>query len=1000
MAAILTAGLAGTLFAGLLGVGTAEEEGASAIPHEEEMADDSEAPPDVPDKDKRFLIVGRVVDPAGQAVEGAEVLAVSATGRLAAGTRSDADGGFEIRFTRSSVDSPPGTRDWRHGCLVARHRGYGPGWIRVGELEAQPEPVLRLAEDVPIRGRILDLEGRPVAGATLEVIDIHGSDEQNLDGYLEAVRDQPTRAWLHARDHLRQLSAATLQLSAEAVPGTEPEEPGLRTDDEGRFELGGIGRERAVRFNLTGPNIESTLLMAITRPEIEPKWKREHLSREARMYHETGEPLPVVYAATFEHFAGPSRPISGTVRDGETGRPLAGVMVGGWMQGRNNSANTHTDEDGQYDLHGLAVEGTLHLGVRPPEGMPHLPAEREIRIAATSPAGKIDFELTGGVVVRGRCVEAVTGAPVDGQIQYCAFPENASAQELSSTLDTPWTNTIDGRFEITVVPGPGFLAAVASDDRYMAATADDFGRPASRPSEGRFATINRGFVLPDEFHVVKPIDASPGDEPLEVELRFHSGKKVAGKLVDPAGRPVTGATARGLGPVSVSTTLDGAEFTVAGMRADEMRTVVFRHENRKLGAIVRFTGAEHEPAVVTLRPLATLTGRIIDAPGHPVPEVRLSAYSEGAGQWFRQQRMEQTPDGEQPVNLGTYEPNTTEADGRFRVTALIPGVWGELLATPPEALERSTAHPVVARFALRAGETRGLGELALADLKAEPADGSAEAAAEPTPNVSSTSGPPAEERGRTLRGRVVDPGGKPVGGAKVMVWHDADQNGAISGLDGEFSIALTPAAAAKVEVVVTAEADGFGMGWTLAGTGEEIGVIKLPPVVPITGRIVDLEGRPVVGTSITVQHVFMPQKSLDDWLDAARRGEPPWVAEQALGSPIPHRPMETVEVQTDANGRFRIDGIGSERLVHASIHGPTVAYVDFRSVTRPLEPINWQFGHGFRDSMQIYGNDFTLAVSPSRPIRGIVRDATSGEPLAGVGIHSWRFASSDVGGRQ
>ena len=55
--------------------------------------------------------------------------------------------------------------------LVATAPGFGPGWVRGAfKAAASGELTVRLVEDgPPIEGRIVDLEGRPVAGAQVKV---------------------------------------------------------------------------------------------------------------------------------------------------------------------------------------------------------------------------------------------------------------------------------------------------------------------------------------------------------------------------------------------------------------------------------------------------------------------------------------------------------------------------------------------------------------------------------------------------------------------------------------------------------------------------------------------------------------------------------------------------------------------------------------------------------------------------------------------------------------
>src|SRR5437870_4188154 len=62
-----------------------------------------------------------------------------------------------------------------------------------------------------------------------------------------------------------------------------------------------------------------------------------------------------IYGAAFEHVAGPTRPIEGIVRDLDTGRPIAGIMVHGEKTLGNPVEYVHamTDAQGHYRLVGL-----------------------------------------------------------------------------------------------------------------------------------------------------------------------------------------------------------------------------------------------------------------------------------------------------------------------------------------------------------------------------------------------------------------------------------------------------------------------------------------------------------------------------------------------------------------------------------------------------------------------------------------------------------------------
>jgi hypothetical protein len=109
---------------------------------------------------------------------------------------------------------------------------------------------------------------------------------------------------------------------------------------------------------------------------------------------------------------------------------------------------------------------------------------------------------------------------------------------------------------------------------------------------------------------------------------------------------------------------------------------------------------------------------------------------------------------------------------------------------------------------------------------------------------------------------------------------------------------------------------------------------------------------------------------------------------------MPNKP----EAVTDADGRFRLEGIGADRLLIVSVQGTTAAYDSFYVITRSLTPINWRWGGPSPYFEQVYGANFTHATQPTRPIRGVVRDVATSEPLVGVAIQSLSFPVTTVGG--
>ena len=73
--------------------------------------------------------------------------------------------------------------------------------------------------------------------------------------------------------------------------------------------------------------------------------------------------------------------------------------------------------------------------------------------------------------------------------------------------------------------------------------------------------------------------------------------------------------------------------------------------------------------------------------------------------------------------------------------------------------------------------------------------------------------------------------------------------------------------------------------------------------------------------------------------------------------------------------------------------GPAVAETNIKVVTRSLEPLR-QASAG--QPNPVVGADFQFTLEPSHVVEGTVRDAGTGQPLAGVRVQSWRMANDRI----
>ena len=217
------------------------------------------------------------------------------------------DGTFEASFPKSVMANAYSTtqtqRPWSWAEIVAGTDGYGPalswagGETNVYELKLVPD-------DVPVRGRVIDLQGQPVSGVSVWVQEMH--DSQRI-----------TRS-----------------------PSWKGLSTDLKTDNDGRFVLRGIGRDRSVTLHIGGPTVAHQMLEVSTQKVV------------------GGKPID---HKDVEIVAGPSKPIHGVVRAADSGQPVPGVWIYGDEINDVNIRGIRAKSDAQGRFHLEAMPKTRFL---------------------------------------------------------------------------------------------------------------------------------------------------------------------------------------------------------------------------------------------------------------------------------------------------------------------------------------------------------------------------------------------------------------------------------------------------------------------------------------------------------------------------------------------------------------------------------------------------------------------------------------------------------------
>ncbi len=202
-------------------------------------------------------------------------------------------------------------------------------------------------------------------------------------------------------------------------------------DREGRFTLKGVGRERIAALLVGGPGIETLFEYAATRDVAAVK---VHVL-EASPSHNPGRDV-VYHGAAPELAAGPGLEIVGTVRDKDSGRPLAGITVQTTIPPFGDPFRffkTTTDARGDYRLSGLPLKDTLghdqDLLACAKEGPPYVGSLQHVGEAPGPASVRKDFALRRGAWAHGRVIDRSTGRPVPAELDYFILEDNPHVKD-------------------------------------------------------------------------------------------------------------------------------------------------------------------------------------------------------------------------------------------------------------------------------------------------------------------------------------------------------------------------------------------------------------------------------------------------------------------------------------------------------------------------------------------------------------------------------------------
>ncbi len=651
-------------------------------------------------------VSGVVLKPDGSPAKGATVRAASTIWAEGVGFIDYMEKDFQIPMTVTTTDDhgrftisintqplgnaisldPAWIKRVKMTSIAASVDGFGAAWGFYDGGDSSEPVTLQLGVDIPIKGRVIDLEGRPVAGTSVIVSKLRLSKGEDLTKWLSSIKAGEFRET--ADKHAWHRVVTKLIGIPEKVT----------TRNDGSFEIHGIGKECIVTLEFGDEKVAFQKVIVVTR-------KMKPFQKMIQSGYEKTEP---VFGAEFTFTAEPTRPIEGIVIDAKTGKPLPGVVVNNYQLSNNRytrggAIQDTTNEKGEFRLIGIPKGQGNSLLVLPNLDQPYFEREVDVPNPAGIKAVSMKIELHRGIWITGRVTDKVTAEPVSGvQMDYMPFRSNKYAQALPEFRDNGqidgyqdrYMTNRNGEYKLVGLPGRAVVGATSYMKSYLQGVGyKEIDAPKYPNTDNLITYMDGGGPGPKWPSVMGEIDPANDTQTVKLDLQLDPGTPVKIYMTDEAGKPVTGADIKGPNLRTTNYVTSKTHQMTFYCDPDKTLTTIIHHKGRNIGRIVRIGPKEvkNGELYVKLLPCATVTGRLLSK-GDPLPGLVI--------------RADVLPIADFGKSL---PPVSTDTEGRFTCT-IVPGCQC-ILAAYGNGLDLfATISP---KLAIEPGETKNFGTMTL-----------------------------------------------------------------------------------------------------------------------------------------------------------------------------------------------------------------------------------------------------------------------------------------------